>query len=85
MGIDGEIERVVRLGVVAVAMTLVTSIGGAADAFTFALQHLYVYVYNYSDVVRKAYNGAYSWSRDVTRFHEGGANDGGAGKGDGSG
>lgn len=38
-GVDGEIERVVRLGVVVVAMTLVTSIGGAADAFTLALHH----------------------------------------------
>lgn len=40
-GVDGEIERVVYLGV---AMTLVTSIGGAADAFTFALQRAYVCV-----------------------------------------
>lgn len=57
---------VVRLGVVAVAMTLVTSIGGAADAFTFALRPLYVCpcVYDdYSDVVR----GAYSRGRDITR------------------
>lgn len=37
--VDGEIELVVRFGVV-VAMTLVTSIGGAADAFTFALQRI---------------------------------------------
>lgn len=43
-GVDGEIEQVVRLGVVAVAMTLVTSIGGAADAFTFALQRVHVCV-----------------------------------------
>lgn len=38
---SGEIERVVRLGV---AMTLVTSIGGAANAFTFTLQRVYVYM-----------------------------------------
>ena len=55
-GINRKIERVVRFGVVAVAIMLVTSVGGAADAFTFALQYLYVYVYNnYSDVERKAY------------------------------
>lgn len=36
-GIDRKIERMIRLSVVAVAMTLVTSSGGAADAFTFVL------------------------------------------------
>lgn len=61
-GLTEEIERVVRLGVVAVAMTLVTSIGGAADAFTFALQRsMYVRVCvcvctDHSDVVRRAYS-----------------------------
>lgn len=56
----------VRLGVVVVAMTLVTSIGGAADVFTFALQRpVYVRtcVYDDSDVVRRAY----SRGRDMTR------------------
>lgn len=47
-------------------MTLVTSIGGAADAFTFAPQCVYVCTYVYDDIVT-LYVGVYSRGRDITR------------------